>query len=40
LELTESQQNELLKLGIHSIEEKPSTIQKLELIKKDLLLKK
>ena len=40
LELTGSQQNELLKLGIHSIEEKPSTIQKLELIKKDLLLKK
>jgi DNA-binding response OmpR family regulator len=40
LELTKSQQNELLKLGIHSIEEKPTTIQKLELIKKDLLLKK
>lgn len=40
LELNKSQQNELLKLGIHSIEEKPSTIQKLEIIKKDLLLKK
>lgn len=40
LELTKSQQTELLKLGIHSVEEKPSTIQKLELIKKDLLLKK
>ena len=40
LELNQSQQKELLKLGIHSIEEKPSTIQKLEIIKKDLLLKK
>ena len=39
LELNQSQQKELLKLGIHSIEEKPSTIQKLEIIKKDLLLK-
>lgn len=38
LELRESHKNELLKLGIHSIEEKPSTIQKLETIKKDLLL--
>ena len=38
LELRESQKKELLKLGIHSIEEKPSTIQKLEKIKKDLQL--
>ncbi len=38
LELSESHRNELLKLGIHSVEEKPSTIQKLETIKKDLLL--
>ncbi len=40
LELSESHRNELLKLGIHSVEEKPSTIQKLETIKKDLLLRK
>ena len=40
LELRESHKNELLKLGIHSIEEKPSTIQKLETIKKDLQLKR
>lgn len=39
LELTESHRNELLKIGIHSVEEKPSTIQKLETIKKDLLLR-
>ncbi|MEJ2261328.1 MAG: response regulator [Nitrosopumilaceae archaeon] len=39
LELSESHRNELLKLGIHSVEEKPSTIQKLETIKKDLLLR-
>jgi len=39
LELRESHKKELLKLGIHSIEEKPSTIQKLETIKKDLLLR-
>jgi len=38
LELSESHRNELLKLGIHSVEEKPSTIQKLETIKKDLSL--
>jgi len=38
LELTESHKTELIKLGIHSIEEKPSTIQKLETIKKDLLI--
>ena len=40
LELRESHKNELLKLGIHSVEEKPSTIQKLETIKKDLQLHK
>jgi DNA-binding response OmpR family regulator len=40
LELSESHKKELLKLGIHSVEEKPSTIQKLETIKKDLLLQK
>ncbi len=40
LELRESHKNELLKLGIHSVEEKLSTIQKLETIKKDLQLYK
>lgn len=40
LELRESHKKELLKLGIHSVEEKPSTIQKLETIKKDLQLRK
>lgn len=40
LELSESHKQELLKLGIHSIEEKPSTLQKLEIIKKDLMLRK
>ena len=40
LELSESHKKELLKLGIHSVEEKPSTIQRLETIKKDLLLRK
>ncbi|MDX1440996.1 MAG: response regulator [Nitrosopumilaceae archaeon] len=39
LELRESHKKELLKLGIHSVEEKPSTIQKLETIKKDLQLR-
>lgn len=39
LELSESHKKELLKLGIHSVEEKPGTIQKLEKIKQDLLLK-
>jgi DNA-binding response OmpR family regulator len=39
LELSESHKKELLRLGIHSVEEKPSTIQKLETIKKDLLLR-
>jgi len=39
LELRESHKKELLKLGIHSVEEKPATIQKLEVIKKDLQLR-
>jgi len=39
LELRESHKNELLKLGIHSVEEKPSTIQRLEIIQKNMLLK-
>ena len=39
LELRESHKNELLKLGIHSVEEKPATIQRLETIKKDLQLR-
>ena len=38
LELRESHKKELLKLGIHSVEEKPATIQKLETITKDLQL--
>ncbi len=39
LELRESHKKELLKLGIHSVEEKPATIQKLEVIKKNLQLR-
>ena len=39
LELRESHKKELLKLGIHSVEEKPATIQKLETIKKDSQLR-
>jgi len=39
LELRESHKKELLKLGIHSVEEKPATIQKLETIKKNLQLR-
>ncbi len=39
LELRESHKNEFLKLGIHSVEEKPSTIQRLEIIQKNILLK-
>ncbi len=38
LQLRESHRKEILKLGIHSVEEKPATIQKLETIKKDLQL--
>jgi len=40
LQLRESHRKELLKLGIHSVEEKPAIIQKLEVIKKDLQLRK
>ena len=40
LELSEAHKEKLLKLGIQSVEEKPSTIQKLETIRKDLLLQK
>ena len=40
LQLRESHRKELLKLGIHSVEEKPATIQKLEVLKKDLQLRK
>jgi DNA-binding response OmpR family regulator len=39
LQLREGHKKELLKLGIHSVEEKPATIQKLETIKKDLQLR-
>jgi len=39
LQLREGHKKELLKLGIHSVEEKPATIQKLEVIKKDLQLR-
>ena len=39
LEFGESHKNELLKLGIHSVEEKSSTIQSLEIIQKNMLLK-
>lgn len=40
LQLREGHKKELLKLGIHSVEEKPTTIQKLEVIKKNLQLHK
>ena len=40
LQLRESHRKELLKLGIHSVEEKPATIQKLEVLKIDLQLRK
>jgi hypothetical protein len=30
---------ELLKMGIHSVEEKPTNLQKLEIIKKNMWLK-
>ena len=40
LELREGHKKELLKLGIHSVEEKPATIQKLETIKKNLQIRK
>lgn len=38
LELSENYRAELINLGIHSIEEKPASIQKLETLKKDLQL--
>lgn len=40
LELTESHRTELIRLGIHSVEEKPASIQKLETLKKDLQLRR
>lgn len=39
LEFTTSQTEELLKLGIHSIETKPSNLQQLEIIKKNMWLR-
>jgi DNA-binding NtrC family response regulator len=39
LQFNESQVRELMKFGIHSVEEKPSDIQKLERIQKDMWLK-
>lgn len=39
LKFSNSQIEELLKLGIHSVETKPSDLQKLEIIKKNLWLK-
>lgn len=39
LKFTTSQVNELLKMGIHAVEEKPSNLQKLETIKKNMWLK-
>lgn len=38
LEFNESQVEELLEFGIHSVEEKPSSIKKLEIIQKNLSL--
>jgi len=38
LEFNETQVKELLNFGIHSVEEKPSSIQKLEIIQKNLSL--
>ncbi len=39
LKFNQSQVEELLKLGIHSVETKPSDIQKLEIIKKNVWLR-
>ncbi len=39
LELGESHQNELLKLGIHSVQEKSLIIQRTEILQKNMLLK-
>ncbi len=38
LDFNETQVEELLKFGIHSVEEKPSSIQKLEIIQKNMTL--
>jgi len=39
LKFSPTQIKELLKLGIHSVEEKPTDIQKLEIIKKNMWLR-
>ena len=39
LKFTPTQIKELLKMGIHSVEEKPTNLQKLEIIKKNMWLK-
>ena len=39
LKFTPTQIKELLKMGIHSVEEKPTNLQKLEVIKKNMWLK-
>jgi len=39
LKFTPTQIKELLKMGIHSVEEKPTNLQKLEVIKKNTWLK-
>jgi len=39
LKFSPTQMKELLKLGIHSVEEKPTDIQKLEIIKKNVWLR-
>jgi hypothetical protein len=39
LKFSPTQIKELLKMGIHSVEEKPTNLQKLEIIKKNTWLK-
>ena len=39
LKFSPNQTKELLKMGIHSVEEKPTDLQKLEVIKKNMWLK-
>jgi len=39
LNFSPTQIKELLKLGIHSIEEKPTNIQKLEILRKNMLIR-
>ena len=39
LKFSPTQIKELLKMGIHSVEEKPTNLQKLEIIKKNMWLK-